>query len=168
MIFGRNDLKWDGGKLRLLSGRLLATVEPDQNNIAGAWCGQPPFPFSRTSKEVLMSQKAMLRDGSETAARSRKSIPIHAQDTKLTLSHIPLFDDWKRFCFVLREIASGENGRPLPSFEAQKRAQAVLTECGYTWPGQTVAPEPNGALDMPSKPENEVKKPARKSERGTR
>ena len=115
-----------------------------------------------------MSQKAMLRDGSETAARSRKSIPIHAQDTKLTLSHIPLFDDWKRFCFVLREIAGGENGRPLPSFEAQKRAQAVLTECGYTWPGQTVAPEPNGALDMPSKPENEVKKPARKSERGTR
>ena len=78
------------------------------------------------------------------------------------------FNDWKRFCFVLREIASGENGRPLPSFEAQKRAQAVLTECGYTWPGQTVAPEPNGALDMPSKPENEVKKPARKSERGTR
>jgi hypothetical protein len=30
MIFGRNDLKWDGDKLRLLSGRLLATVEPDQ------------------------------------------------------------------------------------------------------------------------------------------
>ena len=34
-----------------------------------------------------------------------------------------LFDDWKRFCFVLREIASGENGRPLASFEAQKRAK---------------------------------------------
>jgi hypothetical protein len=23
------------------------------------------------------------------------------------------FNDWKRFCFVLREIASGDNGRPL-------------------------------------------------------
>src|SRR5271169_3113049 len=30
MIFGRNDLKWDGDRLRLNSGRLLATVEPDQ------------------------------------------------------------------------------------------------------------------------------------------
>ena len=39
-----------------------------------------------------------------------------------------LFDDWKRFCFVLREIASGEDGHPLPSLEAQKRAQAVLSE----------------------------------------
>jgi hypothetical protein len=48
----------------------------------------------------------------------------------------PFFNDWKRFCAVLREIASGENGRPLPSLEAQKRARAVLTECGYTWPEQ--------------------------------
>jgi hypothetical protein len=44
-----------------------------------------------------------------------------------------LFHDWKRFCFVLREIARDENGGPLPGFEAQKRAQAVLTECGYAW-----------------------------------
>jgi hypothetical protein len=79
-----------------------------------------------------------------------------------------LFDDWKRFCFVLREIASGENGRPLSSLEAQKRAHAVLSECGYTWPGQTVAPEPIASPDMPSEPENEAKKPPRKSERGTR
>jgi hypothetical protein len=79
-----------------------------------------------------------------------------------------LFDDWKRFCFVLPEIASGENGRPLASFEAQKRAKAVLMECGYTWPGQTVAPEPIVPLDMPSEPENDVKKPPGKSERGAR
>jgi hypothetical protein len=46
------------------------------------------------------------------------------------------FNDWKRFCAVLREIASGGNGRPLPGFEAQRLAQAVLTECGYTWPGR--------------------------------
>jgi hypothetical protein len=46
-----------------------------------------------------------------------------------------LFHDWRRFCAVLREIASGEDGRPLSGFEAQKRAQAVLVECGYTWPG---------------------------------
>jgi hypothetical protein len=45
----------------------------------------------------------------------------------------PCFDDWKRFCLVLREIARGQNGDPLPGFEAQKRAQAVLTECGYAW-----------------------------------
>jgi hypothetical protein len=41
------------------------------------------------------------------------------------------FNDWKRFCLVLREIASGENGRSLSGLEAQKRAQAVLTDCGY-------------------------------------
>jgi hypothetical protein len=52
------------------------------------------------------------------------------------------FNDWKRFCFVLREIASGEDGRPLPSHEAQKRAQAVLVECGYTWPGRAAVHEP--------------------------
>jgi hypothetical protein len=37
MIFGRNDLKWDGDRLRLQSGRLLATVEPDQK-----WNGMRP------------------------------------------------------------------------------------------------------------------------------
>jgi hypothetical protein len=46
------------------------------------------------------------------------------------------FNDWKRFCFVLREIASAENGRPLSALETQKRAQAVLAECDYTWPGR--------------------------------
>jgi hypothetical protein len=51
----------------------------------------------------------------------------------------PCFDDWKRFCASLREIASGDNGRPLSSVEAQKRAQAVLDECGYTWPLPPVA-----------------------------
>jgi hypothetical protein len=54
------------------------------------------------------------------------------------------FSDWKRFCFVLREIASGDNGRPLSGTEAQQRAQAVLTECGYTWPGRALACEPAG------------------------
>src|SRR5947209_7027921 len=54
----------------------------------------------------------------------------------------PCFNDWKRFCFVLREIASGENGCPLSGLEAQNRAQAVLTECGYTWPGRAEIREP--------------------------
>jgi hypothetical protein len=46
----------------------------------------------------------------------------------------PCFEDWKRFCFVLREIAgAGGDGRPLPGFEAQRRAQAILTERGYAW-----------------------------------
>ena len=52
------------------------------------------------------------------------------------------FNDWKCFCFVLRAIASGENGRPLSGLEAQKRAQAVLAECGYTWPGRVQVCEP--------------------------
>jgi hypothetical protein len=59
------------------------------------------------------------------------------------LNHMtPCFNDWKRFCFVLREIASGENGRPLPGFEAQMRAQGVLVECGYTWPGRAEVHKP--------------------------
>jgi hypothetical protein len=44
------------------------------------------------------------------------------------------FDDWKRFCLVLREIESGEKGQRLSGLEAQSRARAVLIECGYTWP----------------------------------
>ena len=47
----------------------------------------------------------------------------------------PCFEDWKRFCFVPREIASGNNDHPLSGLEAQKRAQGVLTECGYRWSG---------------------------------
>jgi hypothetical protein len=33
------------------------------------------------------------------------------------------FNDWTRFCFVLREIASGEHGRPLSGLEAHKRGK---------------------------------------------
>jgi hypothetical protein len=70
----------------------------------------------------------------------------------------PCFNDWKRFCFVLREIASGENGRPLPGFEAQKRAKAVLLECGYTWPKRVEPPERNAAVpDLSFETENELK-----------
>jgi hypothetical protein len=52
------------------------------------------------------------------------------------------FNDWKRFCFVLREIASGDNGRPLSGVDVQQRAQSVLSEYGYTWPvrAQVCAP----------------------------
>src|SRR5262249_47643276 len=35
-----------------------------------------------------------------------------------------------------REIARGHGDRPLTSLEAQRRAQEVLTECGYSWPGK--------------------------------
>jgi hypothetical protein len=52
------------------------------------------------------------------------------------------FNDWKRFCFVLREIASGEKGSPLSGVEAHKRAQAILSECGYTWPSSGQMREP--------------------------
>ena len=52
---------------------------------------------------------------------------------------IPCFNDWKRFCAALREIASGQEGSPLTALEAQRRARAVLVECGYSWPGQAIA-----------------------------
>jgi hypothetical protein len=80
----------------------------------------------------------------------------------------PYFNDWKRFCFVLREIASGENGRPLPGLEAQRRAQTVLSECGYAWPGRTVAPEPIAATDLSFELGNELKMAPRTSMRRTR
>jgi hypothetical protein len=47
------------------------------------------------------------------------------------------FNDWKYFCFALREIAAGANGRAPSGLVAQKRAQAVLSERGYTWPGSS-------------------------------
>ena len=80
----------------------------------------------------------------------------------------PYFYDWKRFCFVLREIASGKNGCPLPGFEAQKRAQTVLSECGYAWPGHMVVPEPFAATDLSFETENELKMAPRTSKRRAR
>jgi hypothetical protein len=77
----------------------------------------------------------------------------------------PCFNDWKRFCFALREIASGKNGCPLPSFEAQRRAQTVLSECGYTWPGpqnRTIV------LDPSCETKNEVEKAPRMGKRVAR
>jgi hypothetical protein len=47
----------------------------------------------------------------------------------------PFFDDWKHFCFVLREIAAGTGGQPLSGIEAQTRARRVLAEAGYRWSG---------------------------------
>ena len=79
-----------------------------------------------------------------------------------------MFEDWKSFCVVLREIASGDNGRPISGVEAQKRAQAVPVECGYTWPGRAVAPEPIAAVDLSFETENELKKALRTSKRRTR
>ena len=68
---------------------------------------------------------------------------------------------------MLRKIASGENGIPLTALEAQKRAQAVLIECGYTWPGRTVPPEPIVAADLSFETENKLKKAHRMSRRRT-
>jgi hypothetical protein len=77
---------------------------------------------------------------SERSAPSRKTVaPVGTTDKPVNDA---CFNDWKRFCFVLREIARGDNGRPLSGLEAQQRAQAVLTECGYTWPGRAQVCEP--------------------------
>ena len=52
----------------------------------------------------------------------------------------PLFDDWKRFYFVLREIAGGQGGRPMSGLN---RARAVLIECGCPGPGKLCRGECN-------------------------
>jgi hypothetical protein len=57
------------------------------------------------------------------------------------------FNDWKHFCLVLREIASGVDGRPLPGYEAQQRAREALTSAGYRWPGYK--PEAPKAVEPP-------------------
>jgi hypothetical protein len=77
------------------------------------------------------------------------------------------FNDWKRFCFVLREIARGDDGCPLSGVEAQKRAQAVLAECGYTWPGRVEVGKPvvapvQGSVDTQARAD------ARQSRAGTK
>ena len=73
---------------------------------------------------------------SETATQSKDRTLRDGAAKKTRTATDACFNDWKRFCAALREIASGENGRPLPGFEAQRLAQAVLLECGYTWPGR--------------------------------
>ena len=64
----------------------------------------------------------------------------------------PCFEDWKRFCFTLRKIAKGENGRALSGAEAQKRARTVLVECGYEWSGYMPAGEPVTAAEQSPRP----------------
>jgi hypothetical protein len=106
---------------------------------------------------------------SERSAASKETPPVGRADKPVSDT---CFNDWKRFCFVLREIAGGENGRALSGLEAQERAQAVLVECGYTWPGRaqmhepivahTAAPEsPN--LQAPVDPEQSSAATKRKS-----
>jgi hypothetical protein len=59
----------------------------------------------------------------------------------------PYFNDWKHFCLVLREIASGVDGFPLSGNEAQQRAQEALTSAGYGWSGYK--PEAPEAVEPP-------------------
>jgi hypothetical protein len=59
----------------------------------------------------------------------------------------PYFNDWKHFCLMLREIASGEEGYPLSGNEAQQRAREALSSAGYRWPGYK--PEAFKAVELP-------------------
>jgi hypothetical protein len=82
---------------------------------------------------------------------TRSSVVAISERSALSTERTPrvndaCFNDWKRFCFVLREIASGEKGSPLSGVEAQKRAQAILRECGYTWPSSDRMCEPVVAI----------------------
>ena len=63
---------------------------------------------------------------SERSAASKKMPRLSIADGSVSDA---CFNDWKRFCFVLREIARGdEKGRPLSGQEAQKRLSSALTQ----------------------------------------
>ena len=102
---------------------------------------------------------------SQTCAPSKKSA------SRIGVADKPVsdacFNDWKRFCFVLREIASGDNGCPLSGLDAQKRVQAVLAECGYTWPGRVQAREPVVA-PVQENPDTQARVDARQSRAGVK
>jgi hypothetical protein len=68
------------------------------------------------------------------------------------------FDDLKSFCFALREIATGVNGRPLSGKEAQTKAQFALTAAGYRWSGYT--PEFASTEASPSPPQGKGRRRA--------
>jgi len=87
---------------------------------------------------------------SRTVAPSKERIPrgVAASKTRQA-SDGACFNDWMRFCAVLREIASGDNGRALSGLEAQTRAKAVLAERGYSWPGHaSQLPPPTSCLEL--------------------
>jgi hypothetical protein len=52
-VYGHEDLRWEGHRLRLLTGRLLATVEPD-----GHWAAmyRVRFPDGRLTDMVNISR----------------------------------------------------------------------------------------------------------------
>jgi hypothetical protein len=89
---------------------------------------------------------------SETCVSFKQGSSSRVRSPEKSATDSTLFNDWKRFCFVLREIASGVSGRALSGLEAQKRAQEVLNECGYSWQGGTVVREPVAV--PPGLPEN--------------
>ena len=97
----------------------------------------------------MPSDEIRLRSPAAVSLGSREqSVPAAMLSLRQRSRRNACFNDWKRFCFVLRQIARGDNGRPLSGVDAQQRAQAVLTEGGYTWPGRAqvcksvVAPPP--------------------------
>jgi hypothetical protein len=68
------------------------------------------------------------------------------------------FNDWKRFCFVLREIASGENGRPLSSLEAQTRVhEPVVAPTAAPESPNAQAPVETDQSTAGTKPKSEAK-----------
>jgi hypothetical protein len=101
---------------------------------------------------------------SQTCAPSKGASRIGVADKPVSDA---CFNDWKRFCFVLREIASGDNGRPLLGLEAQQRAQAVLAECGYTWPGRVQASGP-AVAPVQQNPGTQARVDARQSRAGVK
>ena len=99
------------------------------SNFVGAWTGRSPGFSPLRMRSTYDAVHIVARDASPDplvlswapgAARSAW-VSSHRQCTVAT----PYFNDWKRFCAVLREIASGENGRPVSGVEAQKRAKST-------------------------------------------
>jgi hypothetical protein len=102
-----------------------------------------------SSKSIRMVEVSVVSISERSAASKERRPRLGPADKPASDA---CFNDWKRFCFVLREIAGGENGRALSGLEAQERARAVLVECGYTWPGRALVHSP--IVAHPAAPES--------------
>ena len=107
---------------------------------------------------MRMGERKVVAVSETSVSLKQNSSRVGGADKPVTDS--TLFNDWKRFCFVLREIATGVRGRALSGLEAQKRAQDVLNQCGYSWQGGPVVrcrvgPQWN-LQQSPSKPRQKV------------
>jgi hypothetical protein len=87
-------------------------------------------------RKHLANRRALICDTTAARVCAALCAAILIFDQAKAIAVTPCFNDWKHFCAVLREIATGKDGQPLSSLEAQRRAREVLADCGYSWPGK--------------------------------